>query len=727
MTSATPTTAFTDTLSPLVSAPDTLAQHALAAFEDVVGATAGFRSRPGQHDMAHRIAQTLSRADLGEHPSPQKAIAVIQAGTGVGKSAAYASTAIAMALQRKTRVLISTATVALQEQLMTKDLPALAQSMPTPFVFALAKGRGRYVCKLKLERWVGTGGAGDELFEEELPAPATNAVSAASQEADEERRTKLYEGMANMLAHASWDGDRDSLAEAPDARDWSAIAAERHTCTVRHCPRFRECSYYNARTKLAEANVIVANHDLVLASLGMKTLPDLDNCLVVFDEGHHLPAVALDQFSSSMDLSSLRWLDRMPKILQEVSARLHVDLSQDVSTLSSQLKVALGQLARMGMDLVHNSTDGQDGILRFTNGLLPETLTDPVTLIHGHAQGLSKALEALGQEVKQVAKDDPSQAMLCAQLYAKLGALAPKIGSVVSTASLLLEHGEQPLAKWLELKSQSQMFLTITAHACPIVPGDLLRQFLWSKVRGAVITSASLTSCGSFDYFLREAGLSNNPAVTALEVASPFDYAKQGTLTVVHTTADPKHADAYTKEMVTELMKDLTQVPKGALVLFTSRVQMRAATDALLPVLQEKVLVQGTMSRTRLLATHQARVEASVPSIIFGLQSFGEGLDLPGELCETVFIAKLPFAPPSDPIDEARAEWLRSVGRDPFNELVIPATGVKLLQWTGRAIRTEDDRAQVICYDKRLQQTAYGKRMLAGLPAYKLTTRMARA
>jgi ATP-dependent DNA helicase DinG len=137
----------------------------------------------------------------------------------------------------------------------------------------------------------------------------------------------------------------------------------------------------------------------------------------------------------------------------------------------------------------------------------------------------------------------------------------------------------------------------------------------------------------------------------------------------------------------------------------------------------DMVLVQGTQSRTRLLAAHAERVESGLPSVLFGLQSFGEGLDLPGALCETVFIAKLPFAPPSDPVDEARAEWLRSVGRDPFNELVIPATGVKLLQWTGRAIRTEEDRAQVMCYDKRLTQTSYGKRMLAGLPPYRLVAR----
>jgi ATP-dependent DNA helicase DinG len=702
----------------------TLAAHALAAFERVVSSTSGFKTRSGQHAMAEVVAQTLAAADLGEHPNPTKAIAVIQAGTGVGKSAAYASTAIAMALERKTRVLISTATVALQEQLMTKDLPALAASMATPFAFALAKGRGRYVCKLKLERLVGAGAADVDMFEDDMPQPK---ASHFSQEAIEERRAALFDHMATLLAHGKWNGDRDTLAETPDARDWSVVAAERHTCTVRHCPRFKECSYYNARTTLAEANVIVANHDLVLASLGMKTLPELDNCLVIFDEGHHLPAVALDQFSSAMDLSNLRWLDKLPKTMNEVAGRLHLPM-EDVQTVTSQLKAALTSLARMAMDLVWEHTgkttqgEGRDGTLRFANGLLPEALGDPITQIHAQASGLAKALEGLGVDVKAVAKEDPSQAILCSQLYASLGGLAPRLGALVSTSQLLLEHGAQPLAKWLQAESESG-FLTLTAHACPIVPGDLLRQFLWSQVRGAVVTSASLTSCGSFDYFLQEAGLSNNPNVQAIEVSSPFDYALQGTLTVAYTQAEPKQADAYTAEMVAMLMNDIEQVQHGALILFTSRAQMRAATDALPGHLRDMVLVQGTQSRMRLLSAHSARIADGYPSVLFGLQSFGEGLDLPGALCETVFIAKLPFAPPSDPVDEARAEWLKSVGRDPFNELVIPATGIKLLQWTGRAIRTEEDRAQVICYDKRLLETAYGRRMLAGLPPYALRKR----
>ncbi|MES2879447.1 MAG: ATP-dependent DNA helicase DinG [Pseudomonadota bacterium] len=706
---------------------DDLASLSLAAFDQVVDATSGFRSRPGQREMAQRIASKLSTVNLGEHANPGKAITVIQAGTGVGKSAAYLSTTVALALSLKTRVVISTATVALQEQLMTKDLPALAAVLNTPFVFALAKGRGRYVCKLKLERLAGAGEeSSDDLFEpdEDQPPPRAAFAKQLQGEDPEERRMKLYGALADALASNRWDGDRDNLAEQPEPRDWSAVAAERHTCTARHCPRFQVCSYYNARTKLAEAHVIVANHDLVLASLGRKALPEMDKCLVVFDEGHHLPAVALDQFSSSMDLSSLRWLDKLPKTLQEVSEKIHATLAQDVTTLAQQLKTALLDVGRMVMDLLAVNVTGYEGTYRFKNGVLPETFVDPVTLIHGHAEGLSKALEALGAEVKLLAKEDPSQALPCSQMYAKLGQLAPKLASVVETSSLLLEHGPQPLAKWLQSDTSSGLVF-LTAHACPIVPGDLLRQGLWSQVRGAVITSASLTSCGSFDYFLKEAGLTNNPHASTLEVESPFNYATQGQLIVVETEADPKNAEAYTREMVGELLADLSQVEHGALVLFTSRVQMKAAVDALSPALQDVVMVQGQMARVRLLAAHQARVEAGFPSVIFGLQSFGEGLDLPGQLCETVFIAKLPFSPPSDPVEEARSEWLKSIGRDPFSELVVPATGIKLLQWTGRAIRTENDHATVICYDRRLLRLAFGRRMLQGLPPYAVSRRVA--
>ncbi|BCO27245.1 ATP-dependent helicase DinG [Rhodoferax lithotrophicus] len=707
--------------------PD-LTSVALQAFDQMVAATPGFRSRLGQRHMAERIASTLHDVDLGEHDEPHSAVTVIQAGTGVGKSAAYLSTTVAMALARKTRVVVSTATVALQEQLMSKDLPALAAVLDTPFVFALAKGRGRYVCKLKLERLAGSDGEPLDMFEgdEDAPVPAPPKAAKPTKggvwQDPQERRMQMYDTLASSLATGKWDGDRDSLAEQPEASDWATVAAERHTCTARHCPRFGTCSYYQARMQLAQAQVIVANHDLVLASLGMKALPDLDNCLVVFDEGHHLPAVALDQFSSAMDLSGLRWLDKLPKILLEVAEKMGFVLVQDVTTLAQQLKTALLEASRLAMEFLRGVASSYDVVHRFKEGVVPEVMLEPFKLIHGHASALSDALEALGKELKLRAKEDPSQAAHCSVQYAKLGQLAPKINSVVATSAQWLTESEPPLAKWLKSDTSSGL-VQLSAHACPIVPGDLLRQHLWQQVRGAVVTSASLTTCGSFDYFLAETGLAGLPQVSTLAVDSPFDYRTQGQLIVADTRADARQVDAYTAEVVAALLADLRDVPRGALVLFTSRVQMQAAVNALDARLEDIVLVQGQMARGKLLGIHQARIEAGAASVIFGLQSFGEGLDLPGALCETVFITKLPFSPPSDPVEEARADWLKRSGRDPFSELVVPATGIKLLQWTGRAIRSETDQARVICYDKRLLSMAYGRRMLQGLPPYAVSRR----
>ena len=168
------------------------------------------------------------------------------------------------------------------------------------------------------------------------------------------------------------------------------------------------------------------------------------------------------------------------------------------------------------------------------------------------------------------------------------------------------------------------------------------------------------------------------------------------------------------------LLTDLSRVQAGALVLFTSREQMRQAVDALSTAMRANVLVQTTLPRPTLLARHRDAVELGEPSIIFGMQSFGEGLDLPGALCESLFITKLPFAPPDDPVGEARAEWLRASGRNPFNELVVPATAIRLAQWVGRAIRTEEDQAHVYCYDRRLVGTSYGQQLIKGLPPFSL-------
>ncbi|AVO41143.1 ATP-dependent DNA helicase DinG [Simplicispira suum] len=706
----------------------------LQAFDAVV-AHSSLRVRAGQRGMAECVAQTFSAAQLGkaeDEAAPRRAIAVIQAGTGVGKSLAYCAPAIAIALARGTRVVISTATVALQEQLVHKDLPLLAQQMPEPFRFALAKGRGRYVCKLKLERLAGQGAGDaleDDLFPDDEPAPSGQVGEA---------RVRLYKGMADALASSAWDGDRDSLDLQPEPTLWRPVAAEASSCTGRHCPVFGECSYFEARKALVGAQVIVVNHDLLLASLGARVLPELDNCLLVLDEAHHLPATALEQFACRMDLSRLAWIDRLASRALRVGSLLEVQEIADIPAQASSLRQALQALERLVLDAYGPALRGEAGEgparrwsppgapqptrYRPPRGELAAQLDAPLAQVLAHAQELLDSLRAIAKALRTALRDSPLEARRLAALYAQIGMLAPRLEEVHASTALLLQSTAEgasaaPTAKWFTL-AQSGDFLVLQAHASPVLPGNALRQQLWSTVRGAVLTSATLNTCGNFDFFLREAGLWDDAAMRTLEVTSPFNYAAQGTLVLAETRADPKNAETFTPEMVDALLEDLTRVRAGALVLFTSREQMRRAVDALATDMRPRVLVQGQLPRPQLLARHRERVAAGEPSIIFGMQSFGEGLDLPGALCESVFITKLPFSPPDDPVGEARAEWLRAVGRDPFSELVVPATALRLAQWAGRAIRSEDDQAHVYCYDRRLSRTSYGQRLLAGLPPF---------
>lgn len=713
------------------------AEEALNSFDAVVGAMSGFRSRDGQRKMAAQVAQTLSQAQLGkfdeDDPEPRKAIAVIQAGTGVGKSLAYSIPAIRIALSRGTRVLISTATVALQEQLVNKDLPALAQKLDQPFKFALAKGRGRFVCKLKLERLASTGEIQDEM-EDDLFGEEQAQARASRPQHELQARMQFYKSMADALATEAWNGDRDSLETPPEPEAWSPVAAESSSCTGKHCPAFGNCVYYERRKDLVAAQVIVANHDLLLSSLGSKLLPELDNCLLVLDEAHHLPSTALDQFAGEMDLSRLTWIDKLASRALRVNQVAEVEELADVPKHASQLRQQMQELARLVMEHYGEALKSQKDSygparVRAPRGELPEALLEPLSQIAHHADGFLDALRAVSKALRAEIKDKPEEASRLSTIYAQVGALAPRLEAIFNTTQLLLQHSSDdgetraiPHAKWFTLETDGE-FIVVKAHASPIQPGSTLRQHLWSQVRGAVLTSATLTSCGHFDFFLRESGLAGDASVTTLEVPSPFDYARQGKLVARETVADPREAARFTEEMVEALLNDLSRVQAGALVLFTSREQMRQAVDALSTSMRNQVLVQTALPRQTLLARHRDNVEMGEPSIIFGMQSFGEGLDLPGALCESLFITKLPFAPPDDPVGEARAEWLRSSGRNPFNELVVPATAIRLAQWVGRAIRTEEDQAHVYCYDKRLTGTSYGQQLIKGLPPFTLQRR----
>jgi len=690
----------------------------LGAFDTVVERLPGFRLREGQRAMAQEVARALSRGELGDPPGealhdPARAIAIVQAGTGVGKSAAYIAVGAAIAKARSSRLVISTSTIALQSQLLEKDLPAIAAASPERFTFALAKGRGRYVCKDKLLRHALIETASQDLldFGEEPAAPATGAAAQA-----QEQRVSFYRRLVDAIG-AGWDGDRDTLDSPPPPEDWIPVAAERHTCTVKACPQFDDCAYYRARRKLADVDVIVTNHDLLLASINARVLPELSDCLLVVDEAHHLPRKAVEQFASSMDLTRLRWLDKVPKALAQVAGELSVTLP-DVEPAARELRTALGDLARLVMDNFRGEHPDPEGVQRLGEVEVQELLGEPLRVVSVHAATLMEAAGKLATELRARMRDNPGSTRLTA-LFAALGGFVPHLTAAREASEGLLAQGEaaRRTAKWCSFDTDGA-YIGIRLHACPILPGDLLRHHLWPRVRGAVLTSATITSCGNFGFFLREGGLSGDPDVRTAAVPSPFDYARQGRIVVRQTRASPKDLAAFNAEVAQLLAQDIDNLQGGGLALFTSRRHMEQALEALAPRLRERVLVQGSKPRGTLVAEHARRVQAGEPSVIMGLASFGEGLDLPGDLCRELWITKLPFGSPDDPVSEARAEFVEASGGNAFADLVVPETGVRLLQWTGRGIRTETDTARITIFDRRITEQAYGRRILAGLPPY---------
>ncbi len=689
----------------------------LAGFDRVVGAIPGFRPRAGQRAMALEVARAYATATLGEtSETPVRAIAVVQAGTGVGKSAAYTSVGIAIARERKTRLLLSSSTVALQEQLANKDLPLLARTMQEPFTFAIAKGRSRYVCRTKLARRAMIGDQAEDGLDFEDDEQAQPSHQPGQQGTDQ--KVVFYRSLVDAL-DSGWMGDRDSLPEQPEPRLWSAVAADRFTCTVKACPQFQTCSYYQARRALARVDVIVANHDLVLASIGARTLPELNNCLVAFDEGHNLPKTAIEQFASKMDLSRLRWLDKLPKAVTAIAMEIGHPLSVEIDKLCRELKAALSDVGSMLWENFSFQMRSSDGVVRFGKGQIPELLAEPLAYIRGHGTQLHDEVHAILMALREKIKEEPELNAKWSKLFSTLGGYVPRVDSVHTTSTLLATEGDDAalLAKWASADIGTA-YVGLHLHACPILPGDLLAQNLWAGVRAAVVTSATLTSCGKFDYFMGEVGLDRDPAATTKAVPSPFDFARQGEIVIRRTRSSPKALAMFNKEVSQLLAIDVGRVQEGALALFTSRAHMLASLEAVPDDLRGRVLVQGSLSRPALLMEHRRRVEAGHASIIFGLQSFGEGLDLPGALCSEIFICKLPFAPPTNPVDEARAEFVEDAGGSPFDELVVPATGMRLLQWTGRGVRTESDWARITCFDSRLTQRDFGRRILSGLPPY---------
>ena len=277
------------------------------------------------------------------------------------------------------------------------------------------------------------------------------------------------------------------------------------------------------------------------------------------------------------------------------------------------------------------------------------------------------------------------------------------------------------LARWIERGGKEvRAGRTTEFHVCaaPIGGGERLRTLLWDRAGAAVLTSATLQACGSFDLFMEEAGLKAWEGVHALSLPSPFDHAAQAELHLPRMRSHPLDAQAHTEE-VAAMLPALLEAQAGSLVLFASARQMHQVAHALPEALREQILVQGSTSKRELLARNKARIDKGHRSVLFGLASLSEGVDLPGAYCTHLVVVKLPFAVPDDPVEQTRREWIEAQGRSAFHERSVPEVGIRLAQAVGRLLRTPEDHGRVTVLDPRLASTPWGRRLLAGLPPYR--------
>lgn len=646
-----------------VPAPDAPASDAaalLAPDGPVAKALAGFEARPEQQAMAHAVARAL---DAGKH-------LVVEAGTGVGKSFAYLVPALAWAAREDKRVAVATSTIALQEQLVGKDLPLLARCLPFPVTYTLVKGRGNYLCRRRLA--LATEPTG-ELFPE-----------------DEARRQ-----LAELDAAAARGVEsRQDLPFTPREDVWEAVRAESGNCLHRQCPHFSRCGYQRARAAAAEARLLVVNHHVLLADLalrrsGVSFLPAVD--AVIVDEAHDLEDAAGDTLGA------------------RVTTR---GVGQSLSRLWHE-KRGTGLLARMpdpGLrDLVDTARRASRRFFERVRAVAgaPEggaavtPLPDPLQT----DEGLAAAVRAIGEALEEAAPTVGRDLALEAAARAK-GLVA--LSEAVRDAARGSDEGH---AAWIEADPRGSAALL----RAPIDVGEHLRKALYSTFRTVVLTSATL-SVGrppSFAYLRDRLGLRD---ADELALGSPFAYARQARLVVRADLPDPsRDAAAYDDALPAAILDAVRRTDGGAFVLFTSYESMRRAAAAVRADLLGDgllVLVQGEdLPRTAMLERFRAE-----NAVLFGVSSFWQGVDVPGEALRNVVIARLPFEVPTHPLQRARLARLERAGKSAFEALSLPQAALRLKQGFGRLIRRATDRGLVVILDPRIVTKPYGRALLGSLP-----------
>ena len=661
----------------------------------------GYEYRPQQVAMLRGVARALDR---GQH-------LLVEAPTGVGKSLAYLIPAVHWAAQNGERVVISTNTINLQEQLYRKDLPDLARVLPSEFRASVLKGRSHYLCPARLQA---------------LRRRGTNSP-------DEAR--VLAKVLVWLPETANGDGDELFLPNPTERAIWRQLSAEYEGCDPERCRRFHEgaCYFYNARRAAESAHLVIVNHALLLADVAVqnRALPEYKYLIV--DEAHHLEAATTNGLSFEADRASIyRLLNEVGKVgqsgrvtglLAEVigrcqKARVPRDLMEQMELFVGKIGMAASRAMQQSstfFDRLEEFIEEQKGgrrsqysfRLRVTSGLRVQPAWEGVEIAWDDANAplaaIVDGLERLAGGLDDLT--DSFDVPDADELQAQILGTARRLAEARSQVSHMITQPSSSLIYWLESSPNGDR---LGLHAAPLHVGPLVEEHLFHKKESVVLTSATLRTSGTFD-FLRER--LNAWDADELAVGSPFDYQNSTLVYLVNDTPEPGKPGY--QRAVEQGMAALFRATEGrALALFTSYNQLRATLRAIrAPLAQAGVTVQAQgegISRAQLLENFRTGQR----QVLLGTRSFWEGVDVPGEALSCLVIARLPFSVPSDPIFAARAETFEQ----PFFEYAVPETILRFLQGFGRLIRTRTDRGVVAVFDKRLLTKSYGRLFIDSLP-----------
>jgi ATP-dependent DNA helicase DinG len=598
-------------------------------------------------------------AQAVEQAIEERSVLIAEAGTGTGKTFAY----LVPALAKGGKVIISTGTKTLQDQLFSRDIPTVRNALQAPVTVALLKGRANYVCHYHLERAKNDGRFLD-------------------------RDDVVYLARVESYASTSKTGDRSGLAEVPeDATVWPLVTSTRENCLGGDCPNYKQCFVMEARKQAMEADVVVVNHhlffaDVVLRDEGVAELLPACNT-VIFDEAHQLPETASLFFGETITTHQLIELGRDARMEAAASAKDNAALPD-----------AASQLEKAARDLRLQVRDGI-GRQPYAKAVANRDFTD--------------ALNAAATRLSELAGLLKSQADRSEGLnncWIRGMEMLDRLGR-------WQEEEDRERVRWVEVFANS-----VHLNATPLSIADIFHRQISGHPRAWIFTSATLSVAGDFSHYVREMGL--DEAATAFW-ESPFDYQNQALLYVPEKLPEP-NSEAYTRAVVDAALPVIEAAGGRTFFLFTSLRAMRAARY-LMEIgmkrmgMEYPLLMQGEGSRTDLLERFRKLGNA----VLLGSASFWEGVDVKGEALSLVIIDRLPFAPPDDPVLAARIEKMNSEGRNAFMEFQVPQAVITLKQGSGRLIRDENDRGVLMICDPRVISKHYGKRIWRSLPPMKRT------